>query len=151
MEALCGEPGPWHAPPMRSSKGIRRLASLVLASAALLVAACAPPPPFCECFVCERAVTMSVVDLDGRAVDAFVVEAIVNDVPQGQPEECAPEGRIANSCSFGAEIGVYHLIVSAPGFKSREVVVRLAEEGAGDICCQACLRGREITVELEPL
>lgn len=129
----------------------RALVSLFAVFAGVALAACVPPGGRCPCFVCDQAVSLTVVDTDGLPVNTFVVEAIVNGASIGEPSGCGVDERNGNSCSFGAEIGTYHLIVSAPGYETRESMVRVAEVGGGDLCCRACLRGRELTLELTPL
>lgn len=124
-----------------------RLSLLVL----LLGAWSCAPPTACPCFICDAAVTLAVVDSDGAGVDGFVVAHAVNGEARGEPQACAPATREDNTCSFGVEIGVYHLVVSAPGFRPREAVVRVAEGAGSDLCCNRCLAGTDLTLQLEPL
>jgi len=105
----------------------------------------------CECFFADRAVTLVVVDdATARGVDDFFVEAIVNDVPIGEPPECNARFREGNTCSFGEEPGIYHVIVRAPGYETREAVARVAEEADSDLCCNALLASKNIEIALTP-
>lgn len=110
------------------------------------------PNPQCPCTPCSTAVELTVVDgQDGGAIESFVIEALLNGEAIGTPAGCAPEDRTANFCAFGFETGVYDLVVSAPGYETRETRVRQPERGSGDLCCRACLSPRLVTLELDPL
>lgn len=105
----------------------------------------------CECFFADRAVTLVVVDdATARGIDDFFVEAIVNDVPVGEPPECNARFREGNTCSFGEEPGIYHVIVRAPGYATREAVARVAEEADSDLCCNALLASKTVEIALTP-
>ena len=109
------------------------------------------PQTECECIVCSDAVLLSVSDAEsGQPLEDFRVEVIYNGVPQGEPAACAAESRTDNVCGFGADPGLYHAIVSAPGYETREVVARVASEAASELCCLACLVPREIAIQLTP-
>lgn len=121
-----------------------------------LLASCSSGGDECTCQPCnfDEAVTLTVVDArTGGPVTTFVVDATVNGQPRGQPEACRPELRTGSSCSFGDEGGLYHLVIGAAGYETREVLVRQADRGAGDLCCNqsVCLSSREVTVSLDPL
>ena len=107
----------------------------------------------CPCTVCGDAVELVVEEEDtGAPISDFVVEVIYNDRPSGEPGDCSVNARDgANSCSFGNDSGIYHVIVSAPGFETREALVRIAEEGSSEICCDRCLSQRNLTVGLTPV
>lgn len=126
-----------------------------VALASLLVAAACPgslPPPECECFPCSTAVQLTVVDgEDGTALNNFEIELILNGEARGTPAGCFSEDRTGNFCEFGSETGVYHMVVTAPGYATREARLRQPERGTGDLCCRACLSARVLTVELDPL
>lgn len=127
---------------------MRLLFAFIWMLSAVSLAGCGPATDRCDCLVCERAVQLEVVDARGNAVSDFWVEAIVNGERVGQPEECDVAVREQNRCSFGFVVGTYHVVVSAPGFETREVMVRVADQSGGAACCTACLRGKEITLAL---
>lgn len=126
---------------------------LPLALVFVASAACGPGPgSLCQCSPCTAAITLTVVDArDNTAIDNFSIEAVANGTPLGEPNGCRAEDRTDNTCSFGLETGLYHLVVTAPGYATREAVVRLAEPGGGDLCCRACLNSEETTLGLDPL
>jgi hypothetical protein len=98
-------------------------------------------------------VNLRVLDaVNDAPLEDFVLEAVVNGAPRGVPEGCRPEERNGNTCSFGLETGIYHLVVAAPGYATREALVRLAEPGSGgEQCCRICLLSEETTVRLDRL
>ncbi|MCP4503728.1 MAG: hypothetical protein GY822_27695 [Deltaproteobacteria bacterium] len=119
----------------------------------LFFSACVGDVLVCECVVCieDGAVLLSVEDSTGNEVEDFVVELVLNEVSVGQPANCTPEERDgSNSCTFGSELGFYHIIVTAPGYERRELAVRVFDEGQREVCCRACLSAREVTVSLQP-
>jgi len=125
-----------------------------LVCALVSAAGCAPGVgELCECFPCTAAVNLRVLDaVNGAPLEDFVLEAIVNGSLRGVPEGCRPEERNGNTCSFGLETGIYHLVVAAPGYATREALVRLAEPGSGgEQCCRICLLSEETTVRLDRL
>jgi hypothetical protein len=108
----------------------------------------------CPCFMCPTTPAVSVTVIDSETagpVAGFVIEAVVNGVPIGEPQECTEEVRTTNACGFGAETGLYRVVASAPGYAEREAIVRIAEPAAGDVCCDRCIVGRDLTLELDPL
>lgn len=120
------------------------------------LAGCSAGTAECTCQPCVvgAAVTLSVIDArTGAPVTTFLVDATVNGVPMGQPASCEEDAREGNACVFGDEGGLYHLVVGAPGYETREVLVRQADQGVGDLCCdgRVCLTSEEITVALDPL
>lgn len=131
----------------------RRLASVLAAFVVVLgLPSCGPGQTDCMCLPCTTAVTLTVIDgRTGGPITTFVLDALLNGDPIGQPPECSEETRTGNSCSFGQEPGLYHLVVGAPGYETRETLVRQPDQGSGDICCRACLSSQEITLELDAL
>lgn len=114
--------------------------------------ACSPTP--CECTPCEPSSAVLLSVIDGRTtapVSTFLVDATVNGVPLGEPAACSLERRENNTCLFGEVSGLYHLVVTAPGYETRELVVRQAGQGGSDRCCLECLRPSEVTLSLDPL
>lgn len=117
---------------------------------------CTPGGGECMCFLCEPSGAVTLTVLDARTqgpLTTFVVDGTVNGVPLGQPSPCRAENREGNACTFGDEGGLYHLVVGAPGYETREVLVRQADGGAGDLCCDqpVCLASARVTVSLDPL
>lgn len=117
---------------------------------------CTPGARECACFPCDvnGVVRLSVRDgPTGGPLSTFVVDATVNGTSIGEPPTCAVEARGGDSsCTFGDEGGLYHLVVGAPGYETREVLVR-QPDAAGDLCCNQpiCLTLEEVTVALDPL
>jgi hypothetical protein len=101
----------------------------------------------CECVPCSSAVTVVVVDTDGDPVDDWTLEATVDGRRVDDFDACDPGARDGNQCSFGVERGVYHIIVRAPGYATREMNVRFAAESGTDCCL--CVQGEAATVVLE--
>lgn len=110
----------------------------------------------CACLLCEpgSAVTLTVVDgSTGGPITTFLLDVAVNDTRIGEPPSCTEEQRAGDEfCSFGDDTGLYHLVVAAPGYQTREAVVRQGEPGGGDLCCRnVCLTPQDLTVALDPL
>jgi hypothetical protein len=104
----------------------------------------------CECFICESAVALAVIDKDTQeGITNFSVELIWNGTPLGEPFRCQDRAEDSSTCSFGEEPGIYHVIVQAPGYETREGLVRVADEGDSEICCAACLAAKVLRLELE--
>jgi hypothetical protein len=124
-----------------------------LSLAALLGQACTPGPVNeCQCLPCEGfGLDLEVVDAtDESPITDFVLEVVLNGVPQGQPEACSVEERgDSNRCQFGPEAGYYHLILTAPGYEQLELAYRYAGEGGG-ICCLECILPEAVRAELTP-
>ncbi len=102
---------------------------------AMVPAACSPTT--CACTVCADAITLTVVDSADAAVNTFGVEATVNGNPVANTSNCDPGVRGTNTCSFGTELGVYDIVVRAPGFATKELAARFASDGGTD-CCVNC-------------
>jgi hypothetical protein len=131
----------------------RALCTFVLLALLPALAACPGtlPPPNCPCQLSTTAVQLTVVDaVTGDAVENFAVEHLINGEPRGVPENCDQETRTGNFCEFGLELGVYDLIVTAPGYATRETRARQFAR-SGDACCDFRLAPRVLTVELDPL
>lgn len=137
---------------------MRRLAAplLVLGTAlfAGVFAACPGDivPVACECTPCSVAIELTVVDaVSNGPITNFEIEVVLNDQAVGTPNGCQVEDREGNFCAFGFETGIYDLIVTAPGYGTREARVRQPERGSGNLCCQACLSPRLLTLGLDSL
>ena len=101
--------------------------------------------------LCDGAVGLAVDDADtNEGITNFVVEVIHNGDPMGEPIECQGRAEDSNSCIFGQDVGIYHVIVRAPGYDTREAVVRIADEGSSEICCSACLSAKPLQLKLDP-
>ncbi len=132
-----------------------RFGSLLVLLVGLALSACSTGGD-CPCLLCEpgAAVTLTVTDgSTGAPITTFLVDVAVNDVPLGEPPACSEEQRAGNEfCSFGDDTGLYHLVVAAPGYETREALVRQGEPGGGGLCCRnVCLTAQSITVALDPL
>jgi hypothetical protein len=144
------------AKPSRSGSFLRASLSatavLLVVALSLALPTCGPPTDACTCFLCESAVYLEVSDaISGAPVTDFVVEAILNDVAVGEPDECTSEMRDPTyACSFGESAGVYHVIVRAPGYDTVEGVVRIAEEDESELCCRACLSAKPLLLAMTP-
>jgi|GEM_PF-2264024 len=106
----------------------------------------------CQCLVCaeDTAIAIDVADEEGVEVEDFVVEVLFNGENLGQPEGCSAEARDGdNACTFGSELGVYQVVVLAPGYERYEAAVRISDEGEREVCCRACLTSRELGVVLK--
>ena len=113
-------------------------------------AACPGDPSACDCFICDRAVTLVLVDsVSGSAIDDFVTEYTLDGAQQG---EAVCDGTVTeqNECTFGNSPGIYNIVVRAPGFDPREVSARVALEAPSSRCCSSCVRPKKILVELDP-
>jgi hypothetical protein len=132
---------------------VRSILSLVVVAVAL--AACAPgssPTGTCPCSPCVFAVQLSVFE-EGSGIplpDFDVVVSLNGSEPQ-RPAECDEDARTDNTCAFGFDPGVYKMVVTDPGHAPREIVVRLADEGAAECCQGACKRAKTADVFLDPL
>ena len=105
----------------------------------------------CGCLLCDGAVGLTVDDAETQeGITNFVVEVVLNGESIGQPTACATRAEDSNSCVFGQDIGVYHVIVRAPGYETREAMVRIADEGSSEICCSACLSPKPLQLKLDP-
>ena len=105
----------------------------------------------CECFLCESAVVLTVVeDNTENAVDDFFVEVVRDGQAEGEPVTCQANFRDDNSCAFGEGPGVYVIIISAPGYETLEVSTRVAAEAESEICCRACLSSKAVRAKLTP-
>lgn len=128
---------------------------VLAAAATALVTACTPggvPVGSCLCAPCVFAVSLSVFQTGSEApLDDFDVAVSVNGSAPSRPAECEVDARTANSCAFGLEPGVYHMVVTAPGHAPREAAVRLSEESAADCCNGACKSAKAADVFLDPL
>lgn len=139
-----------------------RAASTVLvvvgmAALAVLAACTGGAGTPCPCTICQTstAVLLTVTDDEtGSGIDDFFVEVLRDGEPeQGSPEplDCMEAFRDGNECGFGTGPGVYHVIVSAPGYETREAVVRVAAETNSDLCCRACLSAKPLRMALTPV
>jgi hypothetical protein len=110
----------------------------------------------CFCFACDPSgvVRLTVVDgPTGAPVSTFRVDVSFHGAALGEPPACTSEARAGeNACAFGERGGLYHVVVVAPGYAPREVLVRQPEP-PGDVCCNqpVCLQQRAVTVALDPL
>lgn len=123
-------------------------------AAALLLAATGCPLTECDCRVClaGQAITLTVTDQDGAAPPDWLVDATVDGAPVLDITACQPENRVANTCTLGSDIGVYHIVVRAPGFADKEASVRVAVP-AGQDCCGAstqCVPNALLSIALVP-
>lgn len=132
------------------------LRAFVLLSATSLwlgvLAAC--PTGTCECFVCvpNQAVTMSVLDEDGTPLTDWLMDATVDGAVVDDIGSCDPANRATNTCSFGSDLGVYHVVVRAPGFVDKELSVRSAA-ASGQNCCGSgppCVANTLVSVFMIP-
>ena len=127
--------------------------SSLVGAAALTTGCPGDAPDACQCLVCseDAAVAIDVSDEEGVEVEDFVVEVLYNGQNLGQPEGCTPESREGdNSCTFGSELGIYQVVILAPGYERYEGTVRISDEGEREVCCRACLSSRELDVILKP-
>lgn len=143
--------------PLKGLPGRAGFASALRHRFALLLAlccsaACGPVTEVgCPCIICEQsAITLTVVAASGEPVERFWVEHIVNGVGRGEPESCREGERDFNVCTFGRDVGIYDLIVRAPGFQSAEARVRVAPTGTPELCCSSCLSGSRLRMVLVP-
>ena len=130
----------------------RLFGALVALSSLGLGAGCDDGTTACDCFICDgsAAVTISVFERQqGIPIDDFVVEAIYNDVPMGEPEGCRAENRTDNSCGIGTAAGVYQLTVQSPGYLPVQTAVRISEPGASELCCRACLSSKRVDILMD--
>ncbi len=125
-------------------------AFLPLALVALLSACPGNGGNVCACSICRDAVSLTVQDSEtGAPVIDFLVEVVHNDTTLGEPNSCTADVRDGtNACAFGDDPGLYKIVIQAPDYETREATVRIAEEEASEICCAACLRSRETTIDL---
>jgi hypothetical protein len=108
--------------------------------------ACAPDAS-CQCFACENAISLFVVDGSGAAVtDGWAVEATLDGVAV-DTSACAPGVRTSNQCAFGTDSGVYEIVVQTPS-EEKHVNGRAAATGGVDCCLGACLPTENIPVVL---
>ena len=145
------------ASPFGRSRGGARftygpLRHLGLLLAVCFGAACGPVTDVgCPCIICDQsAVTLTVVAASGEPVERFWVEHIVNGVGRGEPQSCLESERDSNVCAFGRDVGIYDLIVRAPGFQSAEARVRVVPTGTPELCCSSCLSGSRLRMVLLP-
>lgn len=105
----------------------------------------------CPCIICDQsAVTLTVVAASGEPVQQFWVEHIVNGEGRGEPESCREGAREINVCAFGRDVGIYDVIVRAPGYEQAEGRVRVAPTGSPERCCSSCLSGNRLRMVLRP-
>lgn len=122
-------------------------------SAALLVAGadCTGGEEDAFCFLCNQAISLTVTDAQtGAVLTDYHVELILDEEPLGFVSNCESDVRTTDECTFGDVLGIYHLVVSAEGYKTRESIVRVAGF-PGDTCNRACISPLLTVVPLEPL
>ncbi len=123
---------------------------LVGLASMLWAAACGDSPSACDCFLCERAMSVAVFDSStGVPVEDFVLEYVLNGEARGEPV-CDEFLEETNTCTFGDAPGLYHIVVRAPGYADRELVARVGLEDNSNRCCSSCVREREVEVSLDP-
>lgn len=107
----------------------------------------------CDCVFREDDFAVNLAVFEGLAeipLNDFTVEAIINDVSVGQPDACRADAREDNTCAFGKEAGIYHVVVRAQGYESVEASLRIASPGRGALCCERRLRPKELNLSLTP-
>jgi hypothetical protein len=106
----------------------------------------------CPCPACAGAVSLTVTDEAGNGLTDWLMEATLNGVPVDDFGACAPQNRVGSNCVFGQESGMYHVVVRAAGFETREIAVRVAAPSGAD-CCNGffCVGPVNIDARMEPL
>lgn len=105
----------------------------------------------CPCIICQQsAVRLTIVTPSGEPIEDFWVEHIVNGEGRGEPEGCRRGETEGNECAFGRDVGLYDLVISAPGFQPTEARIRVAPTGTPELCCSACLSGERLRVVMVP-
>lgn len=115
----------------------------------------------CECVPCDAALRVQAFNARGDALTDYSLSYTLNGEARGDAvtcfldtddPNCGVDGTPCGApqvCEIGAQVGLYHVFVSAPGYAPREFVERLAQTASSELCCSSCLQARSVNVVLD--